>query len=157
MYVLFSSTPEDLWTVLEGNILFLCLFSATLAQSTIRDYAVYWNAIWEWIWTHCGKFGLGWQCSFFGVLLSISQLLPASQPLHVPLTQFMIWISVSTFKLKYTNPSPCINRECVRAGAAGARTRRSLGHHLLHPLFWDPEFSRLHLHPQIQILNAFPA
>ena len=25
-------------------------------------------------------------------------------------------------------------RECVRAGAAGARTRRSLGHHLLHPL-----------------------
>ena len=26
------------------------------------------------------------------------------------------------------------NRECVRAGAAGARTRKSLGHHLLHPL-----------------------
>ena len=25
-------------------------------------------------------------------------------------------------------------REYVRAGAAGARTRRSLGHHLLHPL-----------------------
>ena len=25
-------------------------------------------------------------------------------------------------------------RECVRAGAVGARTRRSLGHHLLHPL-----------------------
>ena len=25
-------------------------------------------------------------------------------------------------------------RECVRAGAAGSRTRRSLGHHLLHPL-----------------------
>ena len=25
-------------------------------------------------------------------------------------------------------------RECVRAGAAGARTRRSLGHQLLHPL-----------------------
>ena len=27
----------------------------------------------------------------------------------------------------------CI-RECVKAGAAGARTRRNLGHHLLHPL-----------------------
>ena len=26
------------------------------------------------------------------------------------------------------------DRECVRAGAAGARTRRSLGHQLLHPL-----------------------
>ena len=25
-------------------------------------------------------------------------------------------------------------RECVSAGAVGARTRRSLGHHLLHPL-----------------------
>ena len=29
-------------------------------------------------------------------------------------------------------------RECVRAGAAGARTRRSLGHHLLHPLILKP-------------------
>ena len=26
------------------------------------------------------------------------------------------------------------SKECVRAGAAGSRTRRSLGHHLLHPL-----------------------
>ena len=25
-------------------------------------------------------------------------------------------------------------RECVSTSAAGARTRRSLGHHLLHPL-----------------------
>ena len=25
-------------------------------------------------------------------------------------------------------------RECVRVGAAGAQTRRTLGHHLLHPL-----------------------
>ena len=25
-------------------------------------------------------------------------------------------------------------RECFSTGAAGARTRRSLGHHLLHPL-----------------------
>jgi hypothetical protein len=31
-------------------------------------------------------------------------------------------------------PLPTYLRECVRAGAAGARTRRSLGHHLLHPL-----------------------
>ena len=31
----------------------------------------------------------------------------------------------------------CI-RECVRAGAAGSRTRRSLGHHLLHPLILRP-------------------
>ena len=29
-------------------------------------------------------------------------------------------------------------RECVRAGAAGARTRRTLGHHLLHPLILKP-------------------
>ena len=52
-------------------------------------------------------------------------------------------------------------------GAAGARTRISLGHHLLHPLIlrllllcapavWDPELSRMHLHPQIQAPNAFP-
>ena len=27
-----------------------------------------------------------------------------------------------------------MSRECVSAGAAGARTRRSLGYHLLHPL-----------------------
>ena len=26
------------------------------------------------------------------------------------------------------------NRECISTGAAGARTRKSLGHHLLHPL-----------------------
>ena len=26
-----------------------------------------------------------------------------------------------------------VYRECVRTGAAGAHTRRSLGHHLLHP------------------------
>ena len=26
----------------------------------------------------------------------------------------------------------------------------------VHPLFWDPELSRMHLHPQIQIPNAFP-
>ena len=77
----------------------LCLFSATLAQSTIRDYEVYWNAIWEWIWTHCGEFGFGWQCSFFGVLLSISQLLPASQPLHVPLTQLVYIVGWAPWNL----------------------------------------------------------
>ena len=25
----------------------------------------------------------------------------------------------------------------------------------MHPLFWDPEISRMHLHPQIQNPNAF--
>jgi hypothetical protein len=29
---------------------------------------------------------------------------------------------------------PPLSRECVGTGAAGAQTRRSLGHHLLHPL-----------------------
>ena len=24
----------------------------------------------------------------------------------------------------------------------------------VHPLFWDPELSRMHLHPQIQVPNA---
>ena len=32
------------------------------------------------------------------------------------------------------NPGVPVVRECVRAGGAGSRTRRSLGHHLLHPL-----------------------
>ena len=27
-----------------------------------------------------------------------------------------------------------VRKECVSTGAAGARTRRSLGHHLLHPV-----------------------
>ena len=27
----------------------------------------------------------------------------------------------------------------------------------MHPLFWDQELSRMHLHPEIQIPNAFPA
>ena len=26
----------------------------------------------------------------------------------------------------------------------------------MHPLFWDPELSRMHLHHQIQIPNKFP-
>ena len=30
-------------------------------------------------------------------------------------------------------------------------------YYYVHPLFWDPELSRMHLHPQIQIPNAFPA
>jgi hypothetical protein len=52
-------------------------------------------------------------------------------------------------------------------GAAGARTRRSLGHHLLHPLIlrllvlcadFEAQSSLLKngLHPQIQIPNACP-
>ena len=60
-------------------------------------------------------------------------------------------------------------RECVRAGAAGACTRRSLGHHLLHPLIlrllvlcapadFEAQRSLLYnrLHPQIIISNACP-
>ena len=31
-----------------------------------------------------------------------------------------------------------ILRECVSTGAAGAQTRRTLGHHLLHPLILKP-------------------
>ena len=41
-------------------------------------------------------------------------------------------------KIKYLKASgignPASSRECISRGAAGARTRRSLGHHLLHPL-----------------------
>ena len=33
---------------------------------------------------------------------------------------------------------PPKSRECVRTGAAGACNRRSLGHHLLHPLILSP-------------------
>ena len=54
-----------------------------------------------------------------------------------------------------------LSMECVRAGAAGAQTHRSLRHHLLHPQiwrllvlrintsrFWDPElFSKKHVVP----------
>ena len=60
-----------------------------------------------------------------------------------------------------------VSRECVSTGAVGAQTRRFLGHHLLPPLIlrllvlWAPAVlrtssSRMHLHPQIQIPNAFP-
>ena len=39
-------------------------------------------------------------------------------------------------RLIIINAKSCISngRKCVRAGAAGARTRRYLGHHPLHPL-----------------------
>ena len=57
-------------------------------------------------------------------------------------------------------------RECVSTGAAGARTRRSLRHHLLHPLIlrllipvdFESQSSLLYkgLQPQIQIPNACP-
>ena len=62
-----------------------------------------------------------------------------------------------------------IYRECVSTGAAGAQTRRLLGHHLLHPLIlrllvlcaptdFEAQSSLLQnrLHPQIQIPNACP-
>ena len=61
-------------------------------------------------------------------------------------------------------------RECVSTGAAGAQTRRSLGHHLLHPLIlgllvlcapadFEAQSSLLYnrLYPQIQNPNACPA
>ena len=34
----------------------------------------------------------------------------------------------------YLSRTAKLIRECVSTGAAGAQTRRSLGHHLLHPL-----------------------
>ena len=61
-----------------------------------------------------------------------------------------------------------IYRECVRASAAGARTHRSLEHHLLHPLFLrllvlcapavlrPRAFQDAPAHLQIQNPNAFP-
>ena len=42
--------------------------------------------------------------------------------------------SVCRLRLPNDHKQQPIIRECVRAGAAGARTCRSLGHHLLHPL-----------------------
>ena len=62
-----------------------------------------------------------------------------------------------------------IDRECVSPGAAGARTCRSLGHHLLHLQIltllvllkladFEAQSSLLQnrLHPQFQIPNAYP-
>ena len=62
---------------------------------------------------------------------------------------------------------PC--RECVSTGSEGAWTRRSLGHHILHPLIlrllllctladFEAQSSLLYnrLPPQIQIPNACP-
>ena len=55
-----------------------------------------------------------------------------------------------------------LNRKCVSTGAAGARTLRSLGHHLLHPrilrlkYYWHP-WTLSPRGPQIQIRNACPA
>ena len=50
-------------------------------------------------------------------------------------------MGIDGFKAKKKNvdhlgvtTSSFYHRECVSTGAAGARTRRSLGHHLLHPL-----------------------
>ena len=51
-------------------------------------------------------------------------------------------------------------RECVRAGAAGSRTRRYLGHHLLHPLILRPRalFYRTDCTRRTKFLcNAYPA
>ena len=53
---------------------------------------------------------------------------------------------VSTCKFTYIFETTLVIRECVSTGAAGARTRRSLGHHLLHPLIFRPRtlFYRTH-------------
>ena len=55
----------------------------------------------------------------------------------LPIEEFFRQILFSFWNLSFkslllTCPSP--HRECVSTGAAGAQTRRSLGHHLLHPL-----------------------
>ena len=41
-------------------------------------------------------------------------------------------------KVQVTWDKRLTRRECVNTGAAGAQTRRSLGHHLLHPLILRP-------------------
>ena len=58
--------------------------------------------------------------------------LNAHQPRHIfyGLKQSEIRFSLYRWDAK----SPILSRECVSTGAAGARTRRSLGHHLLNPL-----------------------
>ena len=43
-----------------------------------------------------------------------------------------------TFSRLHSTRLPEGSRECVSTGLAGARTRRSLGHHLLHPLILRP-------------------
>ena len=50
------------------------------------------------------------------------------------------------------------SRECVSTGAEGARTRRSLGHHLLHPHILRPRalFYKKRLHTKFQIPNTYP-
>ena len=72
---------------------------------------------------------------------------------------------MSHFKIILYLPA---NMECASKGVEGARTRRALGHHLLHPLFfeafsiectrwfWGPDLSSIELHPKIQIPNECP-
>ena len=43
---------------------------------------------------------------------------------------YFLWLIIILLGDKHTT----LHRECVSMGAAGARTRRSLGHHLLHSL-----------------------
>ena len=53
---------------------------------------------------------------------------------------------------------PKMIRQYISTGAAGARTPRSLGHHLLHPLILRPRalFYITDQYPQIQIPNTCP-
>ena len=53
----------------------------------------------------------------------------ASELLYIK--TILLVLSNAFFKSPKSIPT---SRECVRAGAAGSPTRRSLGHHLLHPL-----------------------
>ena len=43
-------------------------------------------------------------------------------------------MSMFIFKNRQIKAVEGLGRECVSTGASGAYTRRSLGHHLLHPL-----------------------
>ena len=45
------------------------------------------------------------------------------------------------FHVNYSQGNMDISRECVRTGAVGARTRRPLGHHLLHPQILTDQIS----------------
>ena len=51
------------------------------------------------------------------------------------MSSFKSWNFCSLYKIRQPRRwSLVLTRKCVSMGAAGARTRRSLGHHLLHPL-----------------------
>ena len=73
----------------------------------------------SWVWTSCSK-GIFFVRKYW-CFCHISK--------HFTFLNLKIWILV-VFRAVLAKG----HRECVRAGAAGAGTRRSLGHHLLHLL-----------------------